>query len=265
MKVLHWNISYNANADQIYSELQKYASESFVCILLEVLPKCKEKLEDLFGDSVNLSYSLDYRIPGKFDAKNRIMGVLLLTSKDISIIEASVFNRSIFPDRTIWARLGINMNGNVDEIRIAGLHSVTGCDYKKAKSANFRSFAEAIDEFQPDILTMDANEPDVDHYQIEKMVFFERNGKGAEIFFKELVKVGLKDIYALRFNPQEYVPGEPLAISHMLKGKEKRGCRYDFIFADTDRFDINTVIYDYENAVAASADHAIIVSDMSLR
>ena len=214
---------------------------------------------ELFGNVVNSVYSLDYRAPGKFDTKSRELGVLLLTSKNISVDDGGVFERALFPDRTIWAKLLVNGK----ELKVTGFHSITGCDHKKAKSINFLSFAEAVDDFRPDIVTIDANEPSMDHYQIDKMQFFDKNGNGAKVFFNELSEIGLKDLYSIDFNPKDYVDGQPLAVSHMIK--RKGPCRYDFIFGNTDRLDIEKVDYDYEGAVRATADHAMIRAYVSLK
>ena len=45
-------------------------------------------------------------------------------------------------------------------------------------------FTEFVDEYKPDIIGMDANEPNVDSCDIDKMTFYDRNGTGAKIFFK---------------------------------------------------------------------------------
>lgn len=64
-----------------------------------------------------------------------------------------------------------------------GLHSITGCSYQSAKSIQYDMFTEFVDEYKPDIIGMDANEPNVDSCDIDKMTFYDRNGTGAKIFF----------------------------------------------------------------------------------
>lgn len=49
-------------------------------------------------------------------------------------------------------------------MRVFGLHSITGCDHVMAKSYQFLSYAEAVDEMRPDIIGINANEPRVDGY-----------------------------------------------------------------------------------------------------
>ena len=81
--------------------------------------------------------------------------------------------------------------------RIISLHSITGVDYKKAKSTQYFSFAEAIDAMKPDIVTFDANEPKVDHYEVSQMEFFDNRdkGAGAAAFFNSLSSAGLFDAF----------------------------------------------------------------------
>ena len=43
---------------------------------------------------------------------------------------------------------------NGKALRVMGLHSITGISHKRAKSMQFLSFAESIDEFKPDIVVI---------------------------------------------------------------------------------------------------------------
>lgn len=43
-----------------------------------------------------------------------------------------------------------------------------------AKSYQFLSYAEAVDEMRPDIVGIDANEPKIDGYSAEEMTFFKQ-------------------------------------------------------------------------------------------
>lgn len=58
--------------------------------------------------------------------------------------------------------------------------------------------------------------------------------------------------------------GEPHVASHILKDGKR--LRYDFIFVKDRRFDLRGCQYYYEEALAATSDHAYIVaySDMEL-
>jgi hypothetical protein len=54
------------------------------------------------------------------------------------------------------------------------IHSITGCDYGKAKSIQYEALMEFVDDFKPDIIGIDANEPKIDSYDVEKMEFYKK-------------------------------------------------------------------------------------------
>lgn len=253
MNIIEWNIGYGANPTKVYEALQEYMNETFVITLLEVTPAAYDSFMALFEGKAKLEYSLTYRAPGMYDSKARKLGVLLITSNDVEILEAGVFSRTLLPERTLYAKLCINEK----EIKIGALHSITGSNHFMAKSHNFRSIAEEVDRYEPDIFVMDANEPKIDHFDIDKMLFFEKNGEGAKIFFNTLVAKGLKDSFAKNYDTNQFVEGAPLAVSHMIN--RKKPARYDFIFAN-EKLNVIEVKYEYEKAVDATADHAIVVA-----
>lgn len=133
-----------------------------------------EALNKAFADVAKIEYSLEYRAPGKYDTDSRKLGVAILVSKDIEIIDAKVLDRALMPDRTLL----VDIKYRNSSLRVLGLHSITGCQHLKAKEIQFFSFAEAIDEYRPDIVGIDANEPQYDHYEISKMKFFDNYNKG---------------------------------------------------------------------------------------
>jgi hypothetical protein len=139
------------------------------------------------------------------------------------------------------------------------IHSVTGHNYSKAKSVQFYSLAEAINNYRPDFVAFDANEPDKDHFNEEERVYFDNKDKvlGAKTFFNTLKDSGLQDAYAALFNKESYKEGEPLVISHIVNKKKPK--RYDFIYIKRD-FDIFICEYLYKESIEASADHAMVIA-----
>lgn len=252
LKILDWNISYLNNAISKTELLQSIVEgDSFIIVLQEVTPPQFDVIKEAFP---NIRYSLDYRKPGKYDTRQRKLGIAIIASNDISIENAGVLDRCILPDRTLLADLRYNN----EQLSVLGLHSVTGVSHRKAKSIQFLSFAECIDEYKPDIVAFDANEPKKDHYAIEEMEFFDNgdNGKGARTFFETLFNCGLHDAYVANYDNSRYVEGEPLVISHKLsRGNHSR--RYDFVFVN-DRMKIEQINYKYDEAIIAGSDHALI-------
>lgn len=233
---------------------QKLEHNFSIACLQEVTPSVKSFLCSFLGESYYYIYSLDSRYVGDFDTKSRKLGVLTILSKSFRPLYSHTLSRTPFPDRTLlvsFAFMGI-------EYRVINLHSVTGCNYLKAKSVQFYSFAEAIKYYQPDIVAFDANEPHKDHFDEEQRIYFNNKdkGRGAKTFFTTLVKNNLQDAF-VAINKDSY-NREPLAISHIINGKEHK--RYDFIYLNR-KFDINKSEYLYQDSINASADHAMVVTE----
>jgi len=259
LKYIDWNIKCYCQINKITELLKtKISINNCVVALQEVLPKNADIIKAEFCKDFTVIYSLDFYPDNvEFDTDNRRLGVAFIVNKDINIEEAGVFERCLFPERTLYATL------IVDGIKqkIVNLHSITGVSFKMGKAVQYRRFAEAINMFKPDIVSMDANEPKVDHYCIDKIEYFDQgdDGKGARLFFDELKNQNLFDLYLEDYNPADYIPGEPLAVSHIINGKKNR--RYDFIFGKRD-FIKGKIEYFYDEACEASSDHAIIVAEL---
>ena len=254
MKIIDWNISYDNDPELKIAYLESViGDDSFIAILQEVTPSQYDVLKSRFK---NIRYSLDYRKPGKFDTRQRELGIAIVCSDDIKIKSTDVLNRCLLPDRTLM--VDVDYKGGM--LRIIGMHSITGISHKQAKSMQFLSWAEAVDEYKPDIVAFDANEPAADHYDIEQMKFFaqspKENGYGARTFFKTLNNTGLTDALTVNYDPDDFVEGEPLAMSHhIVKGDQRK--RYDFIFT-SNAINVSECKYYYDEAIKAGSDHALI-------
>ena len=254
MRIIDWNISYAGDTERKINYLQTLIDDNTCVMLQEVKPHAYEHIKNALGNKYDMFYSLDFRKPSKFDSDARKLGVLVLVSKGIQIAEAGSIERSPFPDRTVY----VTIRNNGTTIKLLALHSLTGCGYYRSKSVQYDSFAEFIDTYQPDIIGIDANEPQVDHYDMRQMQFFD-NGPGAKHFFDEMADIGLTDAY-VRYNGTEgYEEGQPLAKSHNIR--RKGAVRYDFLFV-RDIYEVKALTYNYEDAVKAGSDHAIIVCEL---
>ena len=260
MKIINWNISWSGKTESKMSYLRKLIEgDSFVVMLQEVKQHAYESIKELLGDIANIEYSLNYRIPGKYDTDSRKLGVAVLISKDFSIRNAQVIDRALMPDRTML----VDIENKDIQFRILGLHSITGCHHLKAKEIQYFSFAEAIDEYKPDVVGIDANEPQYDHYEISKMQFFDNynKGNGCKTFFEAMQSNGMVDAFVKDYNIDEYVEGKYLTTSHIIK-RGKKEVRYDFLFINENKIKEYHCNYDYHNAVEAGSDHAAVVVDM---
>lgn len=254
LRVIDWNISYAGDIRRKTEYLQTFLDENTFVMLQEVKPHAYDYISSILSDNYNLFYSLDYRKPSKFDSDARKLGVLVILPKKIELVDVGVIDRSPFPDRTLYVTVCIDNK----EIRLLALHSLTGCGYYRTKSVQYDSFAEFVDTYRPDLVGIDANEPQIDHYIINEMEFFD-NGPGARHFFEELVEIQLIDAYTSAYDVESYVRGTPLTKSHMIR--RKGAVRYDFLFVK-DSYKIEYMDYKYEEAIAAGSDHAIIISEI---
>lgn len=254
MRYIDWNISYAGDTIRKIDYLNTFILKDTCIILQEVKPHAYEIIKDKFGEQFNLFYSLNYRKPSIFDSDARKLGVLIMVDKDIDVISSGIIERSPFPDRTIY----VTLRKNNIEIKVMGLHSLTGCGYYRTKSVQYDSFTEFIDEYRPDVIGIDANEPQIDHYDMKKMEFFD-NGPGAKHFFDKIEEIGLTDSYARFMGSNGYIEGQPLIKSHNIR--RKGAVRYDFLFLKN-TYKVKRVLYNYDDAIMAGSDHAIIVGDL---
>lgn len=255
MRIIDWNLSWGKSVGpKIDYLLKNVCGHSFIIILQEVTQDAYDVLCGAFSKIADMQYSLKYRVPGKYDTRSRKLGVAILVSKDIKISNARVLDRAIMPDRTLM--VDALYNGRL--LRIMGLHSITGCQHKKAKEIQYFSFAEAISEYAPDIVGIDANEPKLDHYDISQMQFFDNynKGNGCKTFFTSMRENSLEDAFVKDYDKNLFVYGECLTPSHLVRNKK---VRYDFLFVNKQKINNYTCSYSYKEAIEAGSDHAAII------
>ena len=253
MRIIDWNISYSGDTTPKIEYLLSLLSDEVCVMLQEVKPHIYEYIRNAIGQNYHLLYSLNYRKPSNYDSGARKLGVLIIVSGEAIIKNAGVIERSLFPDRTMYA--SVDLNGT--QYKLLALHSITGCDYKKAKSVQFDTFSEFVDKYQPDVIGIDANEPRFDHYDISQMRFYD-NGPGAKTFFETIEKNGLLDSYVAANHITECTEGLPLITSHHIR--RKGNVRYDFLFVKN-HIKIERMEYQFDQAISAGSDHALLLCD----
>ncbi len=254
MRFINWNISYAGDTENKFKYLQTVITKDTCVMLQEVKPHAYEYIKEQLQSEYHLFYSLNYRKPSKFDSDARKLGVLIIIHKSFQVEDSGVIERSPFPDRTMYIDF-VHDNKN---IKVLALHSLTGCGYYRTKSVQYDSFTEFIDNFQPDIIGIDANEPQIDHYDIKQMQFFD-NGPGAKHFFDKIDEISLVDSFVKHNNITVCENGVPLTKSHNIR--RKGAVRYDFIFIKN-RFEINSMNYYYDDAINAGSDHALLICSL---
>ena len=277
LRVINWNISYQVNNPK--SKLLKSAINEVKTPSVIALQEVSEgTYQDLCENEIlkGCVFSLNYRKPGRFDGKNRALGCLIACVGDIVVMESSVIERAPFPERTLVARLKVADN----VFEIVCFHSLTGVAYGRAKSAQFSAISEYLHGLSgvPVVFCGDANEPKIDHYDLDKTVFFNQKGDGgktAKMLLGRTDAHNLRDAYRiwLESNDKELerikryqgekeknLDSAPLAVSHIVRGKKKR---YDYLFVSPE-WSVENVDYRYAKAMFTGSDHAMLVVDLIL-
>jgi len=255
VRIIQWNISFKANADKIVEFLLNSVSGHTIITLQEVLESVHQEISSkLNADDV--ACSLSHRSPGKFEGKNRKMGVATYAFGG-SIESSSLISRSIFPERTLQTAIKFEDTS----INLLTFHSITGCDYKKAKSSNFASIADFLHEHDLDFFTCDANEPKVDSINDNDIVFFDNKdkGKNAGLILGATKVHVLNDAYkTYSTNSGNELDSNPLATSHVVSKKYHR--RYDHVYHNN-KWKVDSVVYPYGESIDASSDHSAVIGD----
>jgi len=226
--------------------LKSQISKNCIVCLQEVLESSKEKIVN-YLQPTDYRFSLDLRPPGKFDGKNRKLGLLTMTFGN-KIADCHLIQRSIFPERTLVARVDIRNS----MVNILNFHSLTGVGYKRAKSSNFASIAEYLNINELDFFCCDANEPKTDDFEISYLEFWDNGDKGRypSLIFGENKVHNLKDSFRYIKEPSDKLP-----ISYKT-GKTYR--RYDMIF-NSGNWKVESLEYKYNESIEASSDHALVI------
>jgi hypothetical protein len=259
LRIITWNISFNCNAEKIAKYLTKNISGHTIINLQEVLEPAHSKIVSILNPD-GVAYSLELRKAGKFEGKNRRMGIATYVFGG-ELVNHELVARSTFPERTLYSTIGF---GGKD-ISILNFHSLAGLDYKKAKSSNFASLADFIDGNYMDFFTCDANEPKVDSMNDDEIEFFDNkvNGGKASLLFGKDKAHSLNDALKIHIVNTGVVGHlSPLAVSHVISRRFKR--RYDHIYC-SEKWKIKDIQYPYEESIEASSDHSAVIGDFSLR
>lgn len=251
IKIIQWNISYKCRINEIVNFVyQKIDAHTIIC-----LQEVTESHKKIIIESLNptdYAYSLDYRKPGRFDKKNRRMGILTLAFGG-KVENAKTVDRSVFPDRTLYTTILFKQI----KVQILNFHSLTGVGYKKAKSSNFASIAEFLhDENNLDFFCCDANEPKVDSFEIEKLEFWNKGKPSVSLIFSSNKVHMLKDPVKSKRDQFDKLPYS------YKTGKTFR--RYDYIFK-SEKWITKKITYLYDESIQASSDHAMVIGKFTKR
>jgi len=261
--VVQWNISTMSRPKAIGDFIRERIGQEHVLVCLdEVKRSSYDKLVDSLKPQSSC-FSLDLRLPGKNEGKERGTGVAVL-GFGLPIVSFELMDRAVFPERTLFVLLG----GAFGPIRVAAFHSLTGVGYRKAKASNFASIADYLQLHgaELDFLCFDANEPQQDSMNLDQLVFWP-HGEGT--IQKAALIMGSQKVHELSDSYVEYLKStgridnlrNPLTVSHFTQGVPRR---YDYVM-HSPRWQVVNCSYPYEESHAATSDHSAVIADYELR
>jgi len=256
IRIIQWNISFKCKADKIAEFLINHIYESTIINLQEVNQQQHNELLELLKPD-DYVFSLDKRPKGQFEGKNRALGVSTYIFDGL-IESSNLLDRSVFPERTLL----VNSIFGSEKIQTLNFHSLTGVDYKKAKSSNFASIADFLHQAKDklDFFCCDANEPMVDSLYESELEFWDNKdkGKNAQLLFGQYKVHELVDSFrTYLLDKGQTTTTNPLTISHKTGSN---GRRYDFIY-NSRKWIIKGIKYLYEDSIKATSDHSIVIGD----
>jgi len=268
LRVLQWNISTMSRPKAIVDFIKKRVDRGPAIVCLE---EVKRSSYDKLVDSLNPQsscLSLDLRLPGKNEGKERGTGVAVL-GFGLPIVSFELMDRAVFPERTLFVLLG----GAFGPIRVAAFHSLTGVGYRKAKASNFASIADYLQLHgaELDFLCFDANEPKHDSMDPDKLEFSllsdkEKVKKLALIMGNQKVHKLCDSYVAYLRSRGEVVTRDPLAVSYKTGTPKKKQIekRYDYVMQSL-RWRVTNCEYPYDESIKATSDHSAVIADYELR
>ena len=256
IRVIQWNISFKCKVDKIAKFLKDHIYQSTIIHLQEVSSQQHDKLIKFLKPD-DCAFSLNIRPKGIFEGKNRALGVATFIFNG-RIESSHLLDRSVFPERTLL----VNSILGTKQVKTLNFHSLTGVDYKKAKSSNFASIADFLHQEKDniDFFCCDANEPKIDSLHEPDLEFWDNKdkGKNAELLFGQNKVHGLVDSFRTHLiNNGITNTSNPLAISHKTG---PNGRRYDFIY-NSKKWNITSVEYLYQDSIKATSDHSIVIGN----
>ncbi|HOW24502.1 MAG TPA: hypothetical protein PK711_02430 [Bacteroidales bacterium] len=260
IRIIQWNISSGSNPTAIAEFLTDMIKEKTVVALQEVTQKHIHILVQNLMPQQYI-YSLDMRQPGKNEGRNRKLGVAIFTF-GVSIDSYNLLDRTIFPERTLFARIDIGSFTT----GILNFHSLTGVGYKKAKTSNFAAIADFMEETsnQMDFACFDANEPEIDSFDENSVKFWDNKDKG---FYASLI-LGKNRVHPLNDSLRTLLKNNgttsvdtPLAVSYMAQNIPRR---YDHIY-HSEKWNVLNVQYPFSESIEASSDHSAVIGDFEFK
>lgn len=191
----------------------------------------------------------------------------VLTRRVVELRSAAVLAEAPSPARTLTAEV------DIDGVRVHALSSalppgsVWGRAAKTGQARTITSHLLHLD--QPVVVGMDRNGPKFERWEPQETVWWREDYP--EMFAPDAVH-GLVDVLVAAYESdprrrevaRRQRPDGPLEVSYLERRiRPAVARRYDVILASRD-WDVESVTYDYDAAVAAGSDHAMVTARLAL-
>ena len=245
--------------ESIAAFLREHISGYTIINLQELLAPVHTQISSILKPD-GVAFSLNDRKPGKYEGANRSMGVATYVFGG-RLIDHELVTRALFPERTLCSTL--QFEGR--DISVMNFQSLSGADYKKAKSSQYTALADFMSGRYLDFFSCDANEPRIDALDENEVKFFDHGdgGKSAGLLLGKNKVHQLSDAYKRYLNEKGSTGNldSPLAVSHVISKQQPR--RFDHIYA-ADKWTVDSFSYPHEASIKASSDHSAVIGEFSL-
>ncbi|MCS6845876.1 MAG: hypothetical protein NZ528_16400 [Caldilineales bacterium] len=213
------------------------------------------------------AFSLKLRPPREGEGRSRQLGCSLLGTAGTRLRSCSLVPRLTFPERTLVAII----EGPSGVMTVCSFHIPPGASWGEVKPRTFKVIAGWLERQEgPLVFGIDANCPRFDHPDIQQNEWW---WEDEPLLLGPAAPHQLQDVFRvyLEANPKELEailatrPNGPLAVSHVRGNRQKMTeCRYDFIYATPD-FEVEKVVYKFDDTIRAVSDHALVIADLVLK
>lgn len=273
LRIATWNLNYRGRSvAPALGELLKRAGVDLV-LLQEANPNSLELVREAAGLDWTVS-AFDAGAPTPVGPGRR--RVAAIAGKGASPGGVGFLPDLALPERMVFASVATN----VGRLTVASYHAPPGVTWGRIKVDHAHALLRWI-KTTSDLVVLgaDANTPEVDHPDPAQVRTHWHTGSrrlagalGDDVMFGGFPEHRLQDAYRrwlsnqpdLRARIQRESPDGPLAVSHRTgKRKSSPGTprRFDTLWISPG-LKVRSAIYDYDGAIAAGSDHALVIADV---
>lgn len=274
-RVATWNVNYRGPS--VAAVLGRLLERSRVDLVL--VQEANASSLDALAEAAGLDWAVSAfdagaPIPASRSGRHRVAA---LAGRGERPRDIGVLADLALPERMVFASL----RTTVGLLTVASYHAPPGVSWGSVKVDHAQALLRWVNATRgPIIVGADANTPEIDHPDRELVRTHWHTGirklagaPGDDATFGGFPRHRFDDAYRrwVDAHPDELDiirrerPNGPLAVSHRTgKRRDSPGFprRFDALWVGPE-FEVQSISYDYEGAIAAGSDHALVVADLS--